>query len=449
VWLQLPNKQVVSFRGQGKVPKVANTESGMPNVSKFMNKVFRGSSYSIQTAIADIVDNSLEAQADTISIQMDVTANRISICDNGFGMDDVTHRESMKIAAETREYSDEDLGKFGTGMKSASLSHARRLVVATRAKGSGSITVRALDLDHVEEVNDWNHITLILSEADLPEFALKHLKRTHGTVIIWEKLDRVFSDIELSLQDKREEMLHKIDQTSQHLGMVFHRFLSGEAFEAQKLTLTLNNRGIQAWDPFCRTERTLEVCNHTLSFGGHEVKVHGYVLPSEKEFSTRAAFQDAAGVKKWNDSQGFYVYRSNRLIRWGGWLKMKAAEPHSSLARISIDLPGGLDEILQLDVQKSKIELPLALKRLLDPVATDVRSKANKRYRSKLSPNDLSQLPGRGGASVSVTRRKLTALALVSVLEKVATENNQQKFLSDLKQSVRLSNPEIAEEIGW
>jgi hypothetical protein len=428
---------------------MARTESGLPNVTKFINKVFRGSTYTVSTAIADIVDNSIEAKATKIQILVDVSANHVSIMDDGIGMKDSIHRESMKIAAETREYEDDSLGKFGTGMKAASLSQARRLVVATRPKGSSSITVRALDIDHVAKVNDWEKITLVLSESDIPSFALDHLKRTHGTVVLWENLDRVFSDVNLTSEEKRDEMLKHIDLTSQHLGMVFHKFISGEATSSSKLQITINNRKVDAWDPFCRSEKTIEVCKHSLSFGGSQIKVTGYVLPSEKEFSSKAAFENASGIKKWNQSQGFYVYRNNRLIRWGGWLAVKSIDEHTKLARVALEIPSDIDEILQLNVAKSSLTLPLELKRLLTPIASDVSGKANRRYRAKLTPPDLTKLPGRGSVVVGPTKRKLTAIAFVSALEQVAEANGNQQELKTLKKAIKKSNPDIAQEIGW
>jgi hypothetical protein len=428
---------------------MAKTESGIPNVRKFINEVFRGSTYTVETAIADLVDNSIEGKASRIDIILDLSAKYVAIMDNGIGMSDDTHRESMKIAAETREYEEGSLGKFGTGMKAASLSQARRLVVGTREKNSDSITVRALDIDHVALVNDWDHITLVLDEMALPEIARKHLKDSHGTVVIWENLDRIFSDTELSPEDRREEMLVNSQKTTQHLGMVFHKFISGEVKSRGKLTLTVNKSKVEAWDPFCRTEKTFEVCNHKLNFGGSEIKVTGYVLPSEKEFSSRAAFELASGIKKWNQSQGFYVYRNDRLIRWGGWLTVKAVDEHTKLARIALEIPSELDSYFQLNVAKSSLTLPIELKRLLTPIAADVSGRANKRYRAKLDPLDLGKLPGRGSVVIATTKRKLTAVALAGTLETLATAHGKEKQLEELKALVKSATPDIAEEIGW
>lgn len=428
---------------------MTNTESGIPNVRKFMNEVFRGSTYTVETALADLVDNSIEAKAQKIDILLDISANYVAIMDNGVGMSDDTHRESMKIAAETREYEGGSLGKFGTGMKAASLSQARRLVVATRESGKARITVRALDIDHVAKVNDWEKITLVLDESALPAFASSHLKDTSGTVVIWENLDRIFSDIDLSPEERRKEMLDKSERTTQHLGMVFHRFISGEVKGAGNVTLTVNKRVVEAWDPYCRTERTIEVGKHTLSFNDSEIKVTGYVLPSEKEFTTKAAFMAASGIKKWNQSQGFYVYRNDRLIRWGGWLTVKAVDEHTKLARISLELSSELDSYLQLNVAKSSLTLPLELKRLLSPIVADVSGKANKRYRAKLAPIDLGGLPGRGSVVIASTKRKLTAVALAGTLETLAAAHGKQSELEELKDLVKSATPEIAEEIGW
>lgn len=428
---------------------MAKTESGIPNVRKFINEVFRGSTYTVETAIADLVDNSIEAAASRVDIFLDSSGRYVAIMDNGRGMNDATHRESMKIAAETREYEEGSLGKFGTGMKAASLSQARRLVVATRPSGSSTITVRALDIDHVAKVNDWDQVTLVLDESVLPIFAKKHLAETSGTVVIWENLDRIFSDSDLSDGEKREEMLDKSQKTTQHLGMVFHKFLAGELAPKSKLVITVNKSKVDPWDPYCRDEKTFEICKHTLTFAGSAIKVTGYVLPSEKEFSSKGAFDAASGIKKWNQSQGFYVYRNNRLIRWGGWLTVKSVDEHTKLARIALEFPSELDAQFQLNVAKSSLTLPLELKRLLHPIATDVSSKANKRYRAKMAPLDLGALPGKGSVVIAATKRKLTAVALASTLETLASAHGKESQLEEIKALVKSATPEIAGEIGW
>lgn len=441
--------RTVGDQGQRAGLRVAKTESGIPNVRKFINEVFRGSTYTVETAIADLVDNSIEAKATRVDIVLDSAGRHVAIMDNGIGMADSTHRESMKIAAETREYEEGSLGKFGTGMKAASLSQARRLTVATRATNSSKITVRALDIDHVAKVNDWDQVTLVLDPTDLPPFAKKHLTETSGTVVIWENLDRIFSDSDLSAADIREEMLDKTQKTTQHLGMVFHKFISGEVTPRSKLVLTVNKSKVEAWDPYCRDEKTFEVCKHTLTFAGSEIKVTGFVLPSEKEFSSKSAFEAASGIKKWNQSQGFYVYRNNRLIRWGGWLSVKSVDEHTKLARIALEIPSELDAQFQLNVAKSSLTLPLELKRLLHPIAADVSGKANKRYRAKMAPLDLGSLPGKGSVVIAATRRKLTAVALASTLETLANAHGKESQLDELKALVKSATPDIADEIGW
>jgi hypothetical protein len=191
------------------------------------------------------------------------------------------------------------------------------------------------------------------------------------------------------------------------------------------------------------------VCKHTLTFAGSEIKVTGFVLPSEKEFSSKSAFEAASGIKKWNQSQGFYVYRNNRLIRWGGWLSVKSVDEHTKLARIALEIPSELDAQFQLNVAKSSLTLPLELKRLLHPIAADVSGKANKRYRAKMAPLDLGSLPGKGSVVIAATRRKLTAVALASTLETLANAHGKESRLDELKALVKSATPDIADEIGW
>lgn len=426
-----------------------NTESAVPNAAKFMREVIRGSTYTFATAIADLVDNSIGAGASEISIWVDYATLEVAILDNGDGMSDDTHRESMKIAAETRTYKKDDLGKYGTGMKAASLSQAARIVVATRQRGKSSVTVRCLDLEHIEETNDWDQLTLLLKTSDLPARVVKHLKASHGTAVLWQNLDRLGDD---TLGDSEKKALELKDQTKlaeEHLSMVFHRFVSGETRSGKQTKIFINGHLIEAWDPFVRSEKTIKVAEIDVPVKGSVVSLTGYVLPTEKEFSSKAAFTAAAGAKRWNDSQGFYVYRNDRLIRSGGWLRMRANEEHVKFARLAIDFDSALDDVFQVNVAKSHIVLPQNIKIRFESTVKLVTSQAQKRYREKHVAVKVTHLPGKSDSSDRGISRRMTATALAGLLEKVAATSSLEDELNILKTCLRKENPDVAKEIGW
>lgn len=425
------------------------TESAIPNAAKFMREVIRGSTYTFATAIADLVDNSIGAGADEVSIWVDYSNLEVILLDNGVGMSDETHKESMKIAAETREYKKDDLGKYGTGMKAASLSQASRVIVATKADAKANITVRCLDLEHIEETNNWDKLTLLLKPGDLPERAVKHLADKTGTAVIWQNLDRLGFE---AGEDPEKKVIELKDQTKlaeDHLSMVFHRFIAGSTRSGQLTKITINGHPVKPWDPFVRSEKTVKVAELVVPLKGSQVTLTGYVLPTEKEFSSKAAFVAAAGAKRWNESQGFYVYRNDRLIRSGGWLRMRANEEHVKYARLSIDFDSDLDDIFQVNVAKSHIVLPQNIKIRFEPTVKAVTSQAQKRYREKLVPVRVAHLPGREISSDRGMSRRMTATALAGLLEKVAATASLNDELTVLKESLRRENPEVAKEIGW
>jgi hypothetical protein len=179
------------------------------------------------------------------------------------------------------------------------------------------------------------------------------------------------------------------------------------------------------------------------------VTLTGYVLPTEKEFSSKVAFTNAAGPKKWNESQGFYVYRNERLIRWGGWLRTRASDEHTKLARIALDFTSDLDAIFQVNVAKSSLALPVAIKARFADAIKDVAGAAQKRYRAKIVPTGTSALPGRGGPVTGTVQRKLSADALATVLSSVAKANQLESEFSALKSALKRENPVVAKEIGW
>lgn len=427
---------------------VKKTEDALPNAAKFMREVLRGSDYSFESAIADVVDNSIEAAAANVEIWVDFESLEIVIIDDGQGMSESVHKEAMKIASETRDYSESDLGKYGTGLKAASLSQARRLLVGTRAQGAKTISVRCLDMDHINETNDWARLTILLETKDLPQRARDFLEKSEGTVVVWQQLDRVFADGRMNKEASSQELKDQTRLAENHLAMVFHRFLLGRTKAKRKVSIRINGNQVKAWDPFVLNEKTVKVSEVPVEINGSQVVFTGYVLPSEKEFSSKLAFTEASGPKKWNDSQGFYVYRNDRLIRWGGWLRTRASDEHTKLARIALDFGSELDSVFQVNVAKSAITLPVAVKGMFSAPIKEVAAAAQKRYRSKVVPLGTNVLPGRKQA-VSTVERQVSAIALAALLESVANHNGLTEDLKKLKLAMKEQQPTVANQIGW
>ena len=426
------------------------TEAALPNPAKFVDLIIgKGSNYNFSTALADLIDNSIEFGASHVAIEIDFDSMTVVIIDNGIGMERETLTEAMKFAAETRNYSSRDLGKFGTGMKAASLSQADKMTVASKSPASGNLNIRCLDRQHIRETNDWNQLSLILEPHDMPRSVKQHFEEKSGTAVIWERLTALDPVRGVGPARATDELLKAAKAAELHLSMVFHRFLSGETSKKNKLNITINGRPIEPYDPFARDEKTWVEDEAQIRINGLPLKIQGFVLPPEKEWSSSQAHKEHGRPKGWNDSQGFYIYRNDRLIQWGTWLRTRKTEPHMSLARIALDFESELDDVLSVTVDKSKVTLPEVVKERLDETVSASIKKAKDRYRSKNSGLTPAALPGKGAVKPPPLQRKLTASALAELLDQVATRHQALDSLDQVKRLLKKEFPAEAKEIGW
>jgi hypothetical protein len=336
----------------------------------------RGVGYSLETAIADIIDNSIAAKAGLIEIGLsrEQTDPVITILDDGSGMSEAALVEAMRFGGQGPGVvrSPTDLGRFGLGLKTASLSQCRELTVASKiATGLAAFT---WDVDRIVEGDGGWH--LLETKANLPKDALAALKsRPSGTLVVWRKVD--FG----RLDDRPDTaaLLADLDRLDRHLGMVFHRFMHGDA---RRVEIRINGRRVEAWDPFLEAhEATIPQPVQNIKAPGGAVAVRGFVLPHRDRFRTEADFVSAGGPDGWNAQQGFYVYRHRRLLSAGGWLGLGGSrtwtrEEPSRLARIRIDIPNTADRDWRIDIRKAIARPPDAIRKRLQAIADDVRRKA-------------------------------------------------------------------------
>ena len=344
----------------------------------------RDMGYEFTTAVADLVDNSIEAKATVINIDVEFDGDDswVRIADNGIGMTEAQLHEAMRYGAE-REYDETDLGKFGLGLKVASLSQCRRLTIASCTKNS-EIAAFSWDYEHIQQTDRWE--ILPLEGNDLKAILKKPLKKSCGTVVLWERLDRVLGFKQPYGEYARKKLASMTADLDQHLGMVFHRFLAGE-IENRNLKITLNGNVVEPWDPFARDEEGTKRLRSRIFEVEHEdvvgkVRMEPYVLPAEKNFSTPAAFRRASGPSKWNQQQGFYIYRANRLIQSGGWSKTRVVDEHTKYARIAISFSPALDDAFKINVAKMKVQLPAQLRDEINTAIKPVLKIAQETYRN-------------------------------------------------------------------
>jgi hypothetical protein len=369
--------------------------------------------YDLPSAVADLVDNAIDASSSTVNVDVvaDGSESWIRVSDDGIGMSAARLDEAMRYGTRV-DYSPEALGRYGLGLKTASLSQCRRLTIASRERGASKRAIRRWDLDEVLRRDTWE-LERLSHRAASERLTGPIAETGHGTVVLWEHLDRVLPRRPTEGMTARV-LRTAVDEIRDHLAMVFHRFLDETAYDGRgRLVLTLNGDRIEAWDPFARHEQhTRTLPRQVLEYQDSEgrtvaVDVQPYVLPSQQLFSSPEAHQAAAGPRRWNRHQGFYIYRRDRLIQPGGWNRLRTLDEHAKLARIAVDLPLGEEQGFGVDVAKMRVSIPDELRPALRTVASGVVAVAQERYRDHLDAIDpgLKEQPFRAAPeAISISR---------------------------------------------
>lgn len=392
-----------------------------PSASRLTSSL-RDIGYDFESALADLIDNSIAAGASHISVDVhfEGARSKVVIVDDGSGMTARQLDEALRFGSR-RDYSSRDLGKFGLGLKTASLSQARRLTVVSRAATDRRvINGLTLDLDHVERTDRWE--VLVRSADELPPSFVEPLKTSTGTVVVWEGLDRILTYANPDGEWARRKLAQLTESARTYLAMVFHRFLAGEIAGIGALKLKLGGEVVQPWDPYVRNERatvSLDPRRYTLEVGGRTgtVTVRPFVLPSKEAFSSLSAFDEAAGPLKWNRQQGLYVYRAGRLIQAGGWSGLRTLDEHTKLARVAVEFEPLLDPLFQVNVAKMRVHLPSELRAQIAPQIGEVCHEADRVYREasaarRADADDSIDLRDRRDGSQLLLELRATALAL-------------------------------------
>jgi Histidine kinase-, DNA gyrase B-, and HSP90-like ATPase len=344
-----------------------------------MVESLRAFGYDLPTALADLADNSLFhcSRHLTIEFHWDGRSSAIALADDGTGMDEPTLINAMRMGSRNpREWRDPgDFGRFGLGLKTASFSQCRRVTVFTQGTGAETL-VRCWDLDHIAEIDKW-HLLRIPSVL-AAKLAGKLIDKKQGTVVVWEKLDRITAATSTENDADHDAFLRRAEQVGEHFAAVFHRFMIGR----DAVAFSLNGKSIKPWDPFLTEEgATQRLPTERLLFQGHTIEVEPFVLPHLSKLDTKS-HQSASGLRGWNAHQGFYIYRNRRLLVPGDWLGIRGwrQEEHYKLARISVDLPNALDDEWQIDVTKSRARPPEKLRAELARIGERTRSIAKRVY---------------------------------------------------------------------
>ena len=357
----------------------------LPPYAPTLMESTRAIGYSLESAIADIIDNSITASAANVWISFfPIGEVYIAVLDDGNGMNAAELNTAMQYGSRNpaEQRGANDLGRFGLGLKTASLSQCKVLTVVS--KKESVVEGRRWDLDYVAATGEWSLGVLEEDEIEnLPQ--IEHLMSlSSGTIVLWQNLDRLM----LGEINFEQSMGRKMDEVRKHLTLTYHRYLAGEV-GIKKLSLYFNDQRLYPQDPFLVNQSVQAIADETLLIEGNKVVVRPYILPHISKLS-KEAIESLGGKEGLCKQQGFYVYRNKRLLVRGTWFRMMRKGELSKLVRIQVDIPNSLDDLWTLDIKKSTAVPPAEIRKNLRVVIEKMAEKSKRTwtYRGKKETND-------------------------------------------------------------
>lgn len=350
----------------------------------------RAVGYTIETAIADLVDNSVTANAGNVEIFFTSDQpDHLAIVDDGDGMTEAGILKAMQLASTnaTAEREQNDLGRFGLGLKTASLSQCRSLTVVSKRRGN--VSAYTWDLDRLAKTKRWTVIKHSADEIESLPNVSELTSKKHGTMILWQKLDILIDTLGSDPAGLDDAAI----RTKNHLALVFHRYIDGE--NGRNLAILFNGRQIPRIDPFLKTNRRTQHGRvERISIDGVSVRVQSYTLPFVNKLTKKDRELAGLHTGSLRDSQGFYIYRGLRLVVWGTWFRLAPKSEMGRLARVQVDVPNSLDHLWALDIKKSTATPPPAIRsqlkrlvqRTLEPSERAHKYRGRKTNDTKLVP---------------------------------------------------------------
>ncbi|MCG2839951.1 ATP-binding protein [Sandaracinobacter sp. RS1-74] len=346
----------------------------LPPSAASLSASLRDLGYSLETAVADLIDNSISADATDIRIFCVASGDTpaLAITDNGRGMNEAEVIAAMRHGSTDprKERSPKDLGRFGLGLKTASFSQCRRLTVISSRNGERSGA--EWNLTKLEDVDDW-FVSVLEPDEIADEPFIETLGDT-GTIVIWRDLDRLFED---ETGQKRDEIVNeKLNLVERHLSLVFHRFLSGDVRGRKKISISINGHPVAAFDPFCRKNPATQMLpEETVWIGDAAVVMQPYILPHHSRLSA-SEYDFYQNRSDFISNQGAYVYRNGRLMAWGDWFRLVPKGEPTKLARVQIDFSNSLDEAWTIDIKKSRARPPVAVRERLRQIIQKITARS-------------------------------------------------------------------------
>ncbi len=362
------------------------TEQSVPN-AEYLIKSIAEQGYTLESSIADLIDNSVSAGANRIEVLIDTRARplQLFIADNGHGMSEEELKKNMNFPSSSMEAErkSEDLGRFGLGMKTASFAQTRRFTVLSRKAGEETFAGRTWDVNHLADAS-WEIIVHNDKEINASVKKYRELSQgflnpfsdfTPNTIVIWDGLYKFEENID---PDHQSEILQKeLNETiTEHLQLIFHRFMERK----DPLQIRVNNDHLKPFNPFPVSARSISAQQKMLV--GNKLSLEGFVLPNRSLAESKGTSEWTLSHKSLMDMEGMYVYRADRIIVFGGWNAVIKKSARLQLARLRVEIGNGIDQLFHLNVAKSSITIPYGERIAFIRYVSTLKTEAEKEYRN-------------------------------------------------------------------
>lgn len=354
--------------------------------------------YDPVSAILDIADNSV-SNLSTI-VKIDILTQQetregpgrrrtlitgISIRDNGSGMDEKGLEDAIALGSSSEGYLEGTLSKFGLGLKSASASLGARLSITSRG---GDFVVRTLVLDY-DVVRELNKFVYTLEEASQSEVDRLDVVAQGGTGTLVE--------ISKISEENMPSPGEAIENLKARAGVVYYFPISGKSKNSTRaLNIHIGDERVEAFDPLFEGSASGNLDEYT--WDGTEVnwivtpqgiqlspdgRINARVtmtqLPHPPTLEKKGVMSRAQARREYMiaaKNYGFYIYRNGRLISWANSLGLVPLDQNLYSFRGRIEINSDADEVLNIDVTKSRIQLSDIAQLQLSPLLTEALKKS-------------------------------------------------------------------------
>ena len=343
-------------------------------------KTLQSLGYTFNSAISDIIDNSITAQSKNIYIFFDFNNSRISILDDGYGMSEAELKSNLIIGCKdpSVDRDKKDLGRFGTGLKTASFSTCKKVTILSKPKDM-NINAGQYDINQIIQSDKW--LVNLLNKEEIKNLGTYLESQNHsGTEVIWQDLKQYKN---ITNDDLEKIMSKDSDSLRKHIALHFHKFLSGPS----AIKIFINNVVIMPIDPFFKNKQGYQegkIEDHhefvdTARSKSGSITVKAHIIPHH-DFMTAEEIDRHGGLENIHKDQGLYIYREKRLIMYGGWMGLKPKFTVARLARVEIEVSSNFDEEWSTNVMKTSLQLPSRIKNMIKKLIQTPIERSKKEY---------------------------------------------------------------------